>query len=366
MTKKYSQLTTEAKKNGLTLEAFIELKLQPIKGTLRELGFKNHQIEQLISTRQKRTDTLIPFERTDILSRYKAFCEMLKPFELKEEKIREILCQGLIFSQMPAALEDLLVYVQKNHFSPATFLEKMADDEIGREVLGQSPGKTKHNVEMMGTALKEYGVSQKEWIELALKRRNLFKITPEYLLKNIKEMSLFLNNFGYGCADWIKAAQRNPSILDKPALTLQKKTEKMFSFLDAFGIQPTLWIESGLRLPQILYQIPENMQKQIQFIMDMYQKDDFIFTQLPKKDSAHLMHYLLNSPQYFCGSEETLVLRKKYAAFLNKTRGYATSEIIYRTKKYILAAMGDDVQTPISSQKRFNHKAPQQKTHSMV
>lgn len=334
-------------------------RLENVKAQFAQVGFTPAQIDQLITERQKRTHTNIPFENTNISQRYKGFCAVLKPFDLSENQIRNILSHGLIFSQLPAALKNLLDYIEDQNVSVQKFLQ-LALCETGCQVLGQAPGKTKRNIEEMATALKPYGIAQKEWIEICFKRNNLLKISSNYLLKNMEEMGSFLGQFGYGFSDWLKAAHKNPSILDKPAQTLIGKAHEMFSFLAPYGISPVEWIEAGMRIPQILYQIPGNMQKQILFYKEMYEKDLFIFTKHPKKDTSHLIRYLLRSPQSFCGSESTLELRKNYAYFMQMTKGVATSEIIYRTKKYILTEMGEMAPTPIkSSNKLYNFPSPQ-------
>lgn len=313
-------------------------KLDKIKNQFAALGFLPSQITQIITTRQKRTKTIIPFCNTDISSRYNAFCTVLKTFKIDEAQIRNILSHGLIFSQFPEALNNLLQYVEQQGTPAKTFL-KLASSEIGCQVLGQAPGKTKRNIEEMASALMPYGIRQKEWIEICLKRQNLLKINADYLLKNMQEMGAFFNQFKYGISEWLKAAQKNPSILDKPAPTLIKKAHEMFTFLKNYSILPIEWVEAGWRAPQIFYQIPTNLQKQILFYTDMYKNNLFIFTQHPQKDTPYLVRYLLKSPQALCAAPETLQLRREYALFMKEMRGIATSEIIYRTKKYILTKM---------------------------
>ncbi len=316
--------------------------LLEVKQQLHRLGFTPEQVMQMLQTRFKRTKNTIPFQKTKIKERYISYKTLLSPLGIQEKELRKLLCQGLIFSQLPTALENLLQFLKEENVDPNSFIQKLLSSEKGCITLSQAPTKTKHNIQLMSEQLSPFGICAKDWIELCFERPGLLQIPPETLLKNIKQMSLFLKEYQKDMSDWVKAAFKNPAVLDKPSTSIIRKIKEMTQFLTSYHIEPKEWLESCFQQPQLFYQTPQKIQNQIHFYENMYQNNLFTFTNHPQQDTTFLLRYLLKSPQYLCYSDKTLQLRKRYAEFLIRTKRPATSAVLYRTKKYILQHMGKE------------------------
>lgn len=313
--------------------------INKVKAEFLKIGFSNEQISKLIGSRQNRTDTKIPFLYTDIQKRFKEFQKIFSKYTVAQKDIYDILSQGLLFSQLPSALDNLLTFVAEKGVSPELFLKKLSTTSNGCYVLGMPPSKIKKNIMQMGEALKDYNISEKKWIELSFKRPSLLRLTASYILGNLKKMDAFLADYGFDEKDLVKAAKLNPSVFDKDAETLIAKTKEMFAFIKKYHIEPKEWIRASLKVPQLLYHDPKHLQEHIEFYQNMFQKKLFVFAKKPDADSTYLMRYLLTSPQALCFSKENLMLRERFARFLIEKNGFATSTVLYRTKKYIQKEM---------------------------
>ena len=314
-------------------------KLGDVYDKFLEVGFSHEQAKRLIKSRWKHTESRVPYSIIDIQKRFKNYEQILKKYEISDDKIKEILSRGLIFSYTPVGVEDFLKYVEKTGVSVPVFLESFSSSEHGAEVLSFSPLKVKKNLDQMISNFSNYGLTAKDCCEMVIKYPYILKISPEKLVEKVRDVATMLENEGASIDDWIKAAKHTPDILTKNTKLFIKKTQEMVPFLSQYGIQPAEWVDAYVRFPRLLCKSTELLQCNINKYVEMFRENLFEFQQNPDANEQHLVRYLLASPQYICVSHDNVKLREKYSRFLIAQGKRPTSAIIYLTKSKILAKM---------------------------
>ena len=316
-------------------------KLGDVYDKFLEIGFSQEQAKRMIESRREHTESKVPYSSIDIQKRFENYEKIFKKHEMTDEKIKEILSRGLIFSYAPAAVEDLLSYVQKTGFSVPTFLESLSSNEHGLEMLSSSPLKIKKNLHQMISNFSGYGLTANDCCEMVIRYPYILKINPETLMEKVTGLSNMLEKEGVSINDLIKKAKHTPDILTKNTKLFAKKTQEMLPFLSQYGIQPSEWVDAYVRFPRLLCKSTELLQRNISKYVEMFSKKLFEFPKKTDADNQYLVRYLLSSPQYICVSHDNVVLREKYSRFLMSKGERPTTSIIYLTKNKILDKMAE-------------------------
>ncbi len=304
---------------------------QEIVSVFQELGFSDSQIEKMMTERIERTDTALPFQRIDIRKRYAEYRQIFAPYGITTPQLNEILSTGIMFSFDPRQYKQLFHFVEGTGMPVSDFL-KLTQTPNGRTVLARSPHVIIRNTQTMAKLLSPYGVDEKTWLKMSLKRPSILKQPPAYLMNNLQQMGNFVAQFGFSEKQWVQTALRYPLMMDRNVETLKKKHAEMCVFLANYGVSPTEWTQACLKTPQMLYLDSAYIQKRFQFFMQAYQNGEFIFTTQKEQNMPYLIHSLLNSPQYLCYGDDNLKLRQDYMDYMNQTNRQATSAVLYLTK----------------------------------
>lgn len=322
---------TQQNKKSITMPNQSQPTKQEIISVFKELGFSDSQIEKMITARNERTDTAIPFQRIDIRKRYEEYRQIFAPHGVSKSHLNEILSTEIMFSFDPRQYKQLFHYIERTGMPVADFL-KITTTSGGRSVLARSPQMIIRNTQAMAQLLSPFGIDEKEWLKMSLKRPSILKQTPTHLMHNLKQMGDFVKQFDCPAKEWFCTALKHPVMLDRNVETLKRKHEKMCLFLTEYGVTPKEWTQACLKSPQLLYLDSAYIQKRFQFFMQAYQNGEFIFTTQKEQNASHLIRTLLNSPQYLCYSDDNLKLRQDYMDYMNRTNRQATSAVLYLTK----------------------------------
>ena len=210
---------TQQNKKSITMPNQSQPTKQEIISVFKELGFSDSQIEKMITARNERTDTAIPFQRIDIRKRYEEYRQIFAPHGISKSRLNEILSTEIMFSFDPRQYKQLFHYIERTGMPVADFL-KITTTSGGRSVLARSPQMIIRNTQAMAQLLSPFGIDEKEWLKMSLKRPSILKQTPTHLMHNLKQMGDFVKQFDCPAKEWFCTALKHPVMLDRNVETL--------------------------------------------------------------------------------------------------------------------------------------------------
>ena len=280
--------------------------LNKIVEDFKTVGFSKEQILKLLNTRQKEKEESLPFLRVNIQERFSLFEKIFSDSGVSKEDMYNALSDGIVFSYLPASLNDLLSFIQGKGADSKLFLKEMSSTAHGRAVLAWGPKKIKSNINESLVVLDKYKISMLDFIVMAFKYPNILKINPKNLDMKLVDFIEFAKSHGVSFDESISVLKKMPDILVKDIETLKQKCTIVGDFVQKFGVQKQDWIDACFSHPKLFCKDVNALIQNITTYQENFEKCVFCFSQHPDADKKHLMKYLLSSPQYICISPSNL------------------------------------------------------------
>ena len=306
--------------------------LNKIVEDFKTVGFSKEQILKLLNVRQKEKGESLPFLRVNIQERFSLFEKIFSDCGVSKEDMYNTLSDGIVFSYLPASLNDLLSFIQEKGADSNLFLKEMSSTAHGRAVLGWGPKKIKKNINDGLIVLSKYKVSIIDFVKMAFKYPNVLKINPENLDVKLMDFIAFSKSHGVSFDESVSVLKKMPDILVKDIETLKQKCTVMGDFVQKFGVQKQDWIDACFLHPKLFCKDTNSLIQNITTYQENFEKGVFYFSQYPNADAKHLMKYLLTSPQYICISPSNVKERMLYAQQLLESGKKATTAVLYLSK----------------------------------